>query len=106
MAQHQSPPKIKLKENILYSSNPILNEDDIADFVSSMNTQRTDKNDQYNNRERYNEIKKIELASLNINDWGLSILIPCILRSKNIVSLNLSNNNLTNVRKLFLNIFT
>ncbi|ETB62057.1 hypothetical protein YYC_01796 [Plasmodium yoelii 17X] len=96
MAQHQSTPKIKLKENILYSSNPILNEDEIADFVSSMNTQRTGKNDQYNNREKYNEIKKIELASLNINDWGLSILIPCILRSKNIVSLNLSNNNLTN----------
>ncbi|CAD2114400.1 leucine-rich repeat protein [Plasmodium vinckei] len=96
MDQQQSPPKIKLKENILYSSNPILNEDEIADFVSSMNTQSTGKNDKNNNREKYNEVKKIELASLNINDWGLSILIPCILRSKNIVSLNLSNNNLTN----------
>ncbi|SCN63729.1 leucine-rich repeat protein [Plasmodium chabaudi adami] len=96
MDQQQSPPKIKLKENVLYSSNPILNEDEIADFVSSMNTQSTRNNDQNNNREKYNEVKKIELASLNINDWGLSILIPCILRSKNIVSLNLSNNNLTN----------
>ncbi|CAD2106243.1 leucine-rich repeat protein [Plasmodium vinckei brucechwatti] len=96
MDQQQSPPKIKLKENILYSSNPVLNEDEIADFVSSMNTQSTGKNDKNNNREKYNRVKKIELASLNINDWGLSILIPCILRSKNIVSLNLSNNNLTN----------
>ncbi|CRH02914.1 leucine-rich repeat protein [Plasmodium relictum] len=87
--------KIKLNENIIYSSNPIINEDDIADFVSTLNVdkQRRYKNDDTQN---LNLVKEIQLSSLNINDWGISILIPCILRSRNLVTLNLSNNNLTN----------
>ncbi|CRG97124.1 leucine-rich repeat protein, putative [Plasmodium gallinaceum] len=87
--------KLKLNKNIIYSSNPIINEDDIADFVSTLNVH---KQTEYENdkTKNLNLVKEIQLSSLNINDWGISILIPCILRTRNLVILNLSNNNLTN----------
>ncbi|SOV79567.1 leucine-rich repeat protein [Plasmodium sp. gorilla clade G3] len=87
--------KLKLQNDVIYSSNLIINEDDIADFVSTLNIQKNinDKNYSINN---LNTVKEIQLSSLKINDWGLSILIPCILRSRRLTTLNLSNNSLTN----------
>ncbi|GAW83859.1 hypothetical protein, conserved [Plasmodium gonderi] len=92
--------KIKLRDSVIYSSNPIINEDDIADFVSNMNTYKPDE--QYDekkingDRTNLNLVKEIQLGSLKITPWGMSILIPCILRSRNLVTLNLSNNDLNN----------
>ncbi|CDO65768.1 leucine-rich repeat protein [Plasmodium reichenowi] len=88
--------KLKLENDVIYSSNLIINEDDIADFVSTLNIQKKNINDKNCSTHNLSTVKEIQLSSLKINDWGLSILIPCILRSRRLTTLNLSNNCLTN----------
>ncbi|ETW35181.1 hypothetical protein PFTANZ_04144 [Plasmodium falciparum Tanzania (2000708)] len=88
--------KLKLENDVIYSSNLIINEDDIADFVSTLNIQKKNINDENCSTHNLSTVKVIHLSSLKINDWGLSILIPCILRSRKLTTLNLSNNCLTN----------
>ncbi|SBT81166.1 hypothetical protein PMLGA01_140066700 [Plasmodium malariae] len=89
---------IILHNTVICSSNPVLNKDDIADFVSIMNNRKEIEKEQNGNANNLNSVKDTQLNSLNISNWGLSILIPCILRSRSLVRINLSNNNLTNVR--------
>ncbi|VWU52086.1 leucine-rich repeat protein [Hepatocystis sp. ex Piliocolobus tephrosceles] len=87
--------KIKIEKGAIFSSSPLISEDDLADFVSTINTKNT-VTEKYKDVLKLTIINKIILASLNINDWGLSIFIPCILKCQNLFSLDLSNNNLTN----------
>ncbi|GAB69312.1 leucine-rich repeat protein [Plasmodium cynomolgi strain B] len=122
--------KIKLRDNVMYATSPMINEDDIADFVSNMNVykwegeagrqagqqgdrltgqqgdrltgQQTDRltsesggSPPEGSAHPY-PVKEIQLGSLKISDWGMSILIPCVLRSSNLVTLDLSSNDLTN----------
>ncbi|EUD64627.1 hypothetical protein C922_04973 [Plasmodium inui San Antonio 1] len=118
--------KIKLRDNVMYATSPMINEDDIADFVSNMNLykwkgeedgmggqqegqRKGQREGQQEGRLTYEStgslpegsshpypVKEIQLGSLKISDWGMSILIPCLLRSSNLVTLNLSSNDLTN----------
>ncbi|KMZ84739.1 hypothetical protein PVBG_00519 [Plasmodium vivax Brazil I] len=122
--------KIKLRDNVMYATSPMVNEDDIADFVSSMNVYKWEgeggrQPGQEVGRQAGQEVgrqagqeagqlsgqlagrlpegsahpypvKEMQLGSLKISDWGMSILIPCVLRSRNLVTLNLSSNDLTN----------
>ncbi|KJP87589.1 hypothetical protein AK88_02757 [Plasmodium fragile] len=106
--------KIKIRNNVMYATTPIINEDDIADFVSNMNVHKWEgETDGMADQEAGQltcelagslpegsahcyPVKDIQLGSLKISDWGMSILIPCVLRSRNLVTLNLSSNDLTN----------
>ncbi|ANQ10904.1 Leucine-rich repeat protein [Plasmodium coatneyi] len=106
--------KIKIRDNVMYATSPIINEDDIADFVSNMNVYKWEgEADGMGGKQAGQQIsqstgslpeekahsypvKEIQLGSLKISDWGMSILIPCLLRCSNLVTLNLSSNDLTN----------
>eukprot|EP00366_Plasmodium_knowlesi_P005070 XP_002262568.1 hypothetical protein, conserved in Plasmodium species [Plasmodium knowlesi strain H] len=106
--------KIKIRDNVMYATSPIINEDDIADFVSNMNVYKWEGETNalggkppgcltYDSATSLPEetahsypVKEVQLGSLKISDWGMSILIPCLLRSSNLVTLNLSSNDLTN----------
>ncbi|KAI4835183.1 LRR12 [Plasmodium brasilianum] len=98
MNRSDSAHNIILHNTVICSSNPVLNKDNIADFVSIMNNRKEIEKEQNGNANNLNSVKEIQLNSINISNWGLFILIPCILRSRSLVRINLSNNNLTNVR--------